>query len=96
MKDIRYYLNREKEYGREGFMWLCIEEGLGLKFGVNEKYRLIWELEGIEFQQFRDLWKTTRDYCYRYHSGENKRIAESKKQDEMVHRFYGGSKNLNV
>ena len=96
MKDIRYYLNMEKEQGREGFTWFCIEENLGLKFGVNEKYRLLWELEGIEFNNYGDLWKATRDVCYRYYSDENGKIINLQKADERVHQFYGRSKDLGV
>lgn len=89
MKDINYWLRYHAEIGREGFLWRCIEDTMGLRCGTNDKYLLIWELQGKEFANWANLWRTTRHVFYRYFSNETKLLKGLEVADNKVYSRYG-------
>ncbi len=94
IKDINYWLNDMKKNEGEGFLWTCIEEHLGLRFGVMDKALLIREFQGVDIQSIGTLWRATRDFCYRYYGAETRQIEHSKEADARVYRRFGGMNRI--
>jgi hypothetical protein len=86
IRDIRFWLRTYAEKDREGFLWLVIEETLGLRLGVNDKFRIIRECETIDFPQDEDLWKYVREVIYRYDFEDTEELKYAKKADDGVHK----------